>query len=129
MKKILVIVGMVFTFIIASAFITIGKDNQFSNFDSGDGYYKVKVYYEVTRKYYDNGSVAFEKSSGTRSETFYVCESTADRARSEAKSECQSVCSRNSGRDMGIQTVNGVSYRVYEYRTITDTEVEYVREC
>lgn len=126
----IVLAGLIATFLISSAFVTTGNDYTSIYSPSGDNLYSVTVSITITHVYYDlnTGNKAFENSS-TGSQTFQICAKNPDQAKSEAKSECSSVCSRSSGRDLGKKSVNGKYYRVYEYREVYDANAIVIGTC
>ncbi|MBR3799935.1 MAG: hypothetical protein IKK36_13615 [Bacteroidales bacterium] len=91
-------------------------------------YYKVTVQVQKTYEYYTDADYIYKdhtsKQSG-QSQIIYVCASSPEEAKREAKDECSTLCSRGWGRSLGKQ--NG--YYVKEYREVYDASAEYVRDC
>ncbi|MBQ9312739.1 MAG: hypothetical protein IJ213_06790 [Bacteroidales bacterium] len=93
--------------------------------------YQVTVTIRITKVFYTDNYYS-DKAFSTPSistVSYTVCESSPDKAKQEAKNECSTVCRRDSGRQLGKEVVNGITYWVKEYREVYDASVQVVGNC
>lgn len=80
--------------------------------------YSVTVTYTITYEYYNSETFQYEFSVSRPNQTEILREegNTPDEAERKAVDTCLTVC--NSRRKIGTETVNGVTYNVYEVRSV-----------
>jgi hypothetical protein len=88
--------------------------------------YSVIVTTQINYVYYaDDGVTEVGRSTATgAAQSFEICASTPDKARSQAESECSTMCKRDYRKDEGKKTYNGKSYQCYSTREVYGSKVE-----